>query len=360
MAPTNYFEDPGKLWSVDATAANPTPVALDKLNDGERAIDRNKAYQVNMLPAPAGGYRWAIFTSTRPYGNTINLPAVQQDYSDPVTFTPMLNTSQLQSMLWVSAIDDTVSAGTDRSHPAFFLPNQAYSESGGHYLNERAYWVTEPCRAAGSGPASVCDVDADCCGGTASPKTGVCRIDNPITTPPTRHCAAVPPPNACIAAGGACTVNSDCCFNYPCVENLCVKPPPLPNYHPDNFERLYTAECGEGTLPVWRFFDWQAETPPIGSAIEIWVQSADDPDDFLTLPVYPAVINNPAVALLATVTGPTVMGWVGADVGEALTDAGIPQRKYLLVTLRLIPNTKITATPVVSDWRQSYSCPPQE
>ena len=72
------------------------------------------------------------------------------------------------------------------------------------------------------------------------------------------------------------------------------------------------------------------------------------------------MINDPAVALLATVTGPTVMGWVGADVGQALEDAGIPQRKYLLVTLRLIPNTKINATPVVSDWRQSYSCPPQE
>jgi hypothetical protein len=202
-------------------------------------------------------------------------------------------------------------------------------------------------------------VDEDCCGGAASPKTAVCRIDNPITAPPTRHCASVPPPNACIAAGGACTQNSDCCFNYPCVENLCVQPPPLPTYPPANFERLYTAECGTGTLPVWRFFDWQAETPT-GSSIEIYVESADDPDDLHTVPVAPTAVNIDGVVHLATVTGATVMGWVGADVGQALADAGYPQRKYLLVTLRLIPNTTITTPPLVTDWRQSYSCPPQE
>src|SRR5699024_1497493 len=139
---------------------------------------------------------------TRPYGNTLNLPAVQQDYSNVNSYTAMMNTSEIQSMLWVSAIDDQVSGNTDRSHPAFFLPNQNYSEPGGGALRERAYWVAEACRAAGSGPASTCDVDEDCCGGTASPKTAVCRIDTPVTSPPTRHCAAVPPPNACVAVDG--------------------------------------------------------------------------------------------------------------------------------------------------------------
>ena len=360
MGPTNYFEDPGKLWSIDTSAASPAPVALDKLNNGERNVDRNKAYQATMLPTATGGFRWAVFTSTRPYGNTINLPAVQQDYSNTASYTAMLNTSEIQSMLWVSAVDDAVSGATDRSHPAFFLPNQNYSESGSHYLNERAYWVTEACRAAGSSAASACDVDEDCCGGTATPKTGVCRIDTPISSPPTRHCATVPPANACIAAGGACTANSDCCFNNPCVANICTKPPPLPSYYPDNFVRMYTAECGKGTLPVWRFFDWQASTPPISSAIEIYAESSDDPATFHTLPVAPTAVAVAGVVKIATVTGATVAGWAGKDVGAFLKAAGVPQHKYLMITVRLIPNSNNTAAPTLTDWRQSYSCPPQE
>ncbi|HVY25116.1 MAG TPA: PA14 domain-containing protein [Polyangiaceae bacterium] len=360
MGPTNYFEDPGKIWSVDSTAANPTPVSLDKLNNGERTIDRNKSYQITMLPTPAGGYRWSVFTSTRPYGNTLNLPATQQDYSNPNSYTAETNASEIQSMLWVSAIDDATSAATDRSHPAFFLPNQAYSDSGGHYLNERAYWVTEACRPAGSGAGSACDVDEDCCGGTASPKTGVCRIDTPITQPATRHCASVPPPNACLAAGSACTADTDCCFNYPCVANVCTKPPPLPTFTATNFTRQYTSECGMGTKVVWRFFDWQAVTPPIGSAIEFYAESSDDPSTFHTLPAAPTAVAIAGVVKIATVTGATVMGWVGKDVGALLTAAGVPQRKYLQITARLQPNTKNTDTPVLTDWRQAYSCPPQE
>jgi hypothetical protein len=360
MGPTNYFEDPGKLWSIDATAAVPSPVALAKLNNGERAVDRNKSYQATMLPTAAGGYRWAVFTSTRPYGNTINLPAVQQDYSDTNSYTAMTNTADLQSMLWVSAIDDATSSASDRSHPAFFLPNQNYSESGSHYLNERAYWVTEACRAAGATAASACDVDEDCCGGTASPKTGVCRIDTPISSPPTRHCASVPPANACIAEGGACTSNTDCCFSNPCVANICTKPPQLPSFYPDNFVRMYTAECGKGTLPAWRFFDWQAETPATASALEIYAESAEDPATFHTVPVAPTVVAIAGVVKIATVTGATVAGWVGQDVGAKLKAAGYPQGKYLMITVRLIPNTTNTASPKLTDWRQSYSCPPAE
>jgi PA14 domain len=360
MGPTNYFEDPGRLWSVDTTAASPVPVALDRLNNGERSVDRNKSYQATMLPTAVGGYRWAVFTSTRPYGNTLNLPGVQQDYSNVNSYTAMTNTSQIQSMLWVSAVDDQVSSSTDRSRPAFFLPNQAYSESGGGYLNERAYWVTEACRPAGSGAGSTCDVDEDCCGGTASPKTGVCRIDTPISSPPTRHCASVPPPNACIAAAGACTQNSDCCFNYPCVANVCTKPPPLPSYVPTNFTRRYTAECGRGTKPVWRFFDWKAETPPTDSYIEIYAESSDDPSSFQVLPVAPTAVSLPGVVKVATITGATVTGWVGQDVGALLTAAKLPQRKYLNITARLAPNAKKTASPKLTDWRQAYSCPPQE
>jgi hypothetical protein len=359
MGPTNYFEDPGRLWSIDTSAASPAPVLLSKLNDGERTVDKNKSYQATMLPNPTGGYRWAVFTSTRPYGNTINLPAVQQDYSNVNSYTAMTNTSELQSMLWVSAIDDTVSANTDRSHPAFFLPNQAYSESGSSILNERAYWVTEACRAAGNTAASACDVDEDCCGGTAMPKTGVCRIDTPITSPPTRHCATVPPANACFAEGAACTQTSDCCFGNPCVANVCTKPPALPAYYADNFVRMYTSECGKGTFPVWRFFDWKAETPN-STTLEIYAESVDDPATFHTVPIAPTAVAITGVVKIATISGATIAGWVGEDVGAKLKAAGYPQRKYVMITIRFIPNATNTATPKLSDWRQAYSCPPAE
>jgi hypothetical protein len=48
MGPTNYFEDPGRLWSVDSQASPPVPVALSNLNSGERAVDANKSYQATM------------------------------------------------------------------------------------------------------------------------------------------------------------------------------------------------------------------------------------------------------------------------------------------------------------------------
>ena len=48
-------------------------------------------------------------TSDRQYGNTMNVP------TSGVTPT---------TQRWVGALDDTVSAGTDRSHPPFWLPNR--------------------------------------------------------------------------------------------------------------------------------------------------------------------------------------------------------------------------------------------
>ena len=125
MGPTNYYEDPGRLWSVDTQAAPPTPVALTKLNSGEQATDANKSYQPTMLPVAVGGYRWVVFTSTRPYGNTINLASIQQDFSDTTSYatasyTPMTNTSDIQSQLWVAAIDDSPSGG-DRSQSSGVL-----------------------------------------------------------------------------------------------------------------------------------------------------------------------------------------------------------------------------------------------
>jgi len=360
VGPTNYFEDPGKLWSIDSAAATPTPVALTNLNSGERAIDANKAYQATVSPQAAGGYRWVVFTSTRPYGNTFNLPAVQQDYSNTASYTQITNYSQVQSALWISAVDDTPSAGADRSHPAFLLPNQNYSTSGANYLNERGFWVLDSCKSNGTASASSCEVDEDCCGGLASPKTAVCKIDTPVSDPPTRHCTAAAPVGMCVAQGGTCAVTNDCCIGSVCLTGTCSPPPPLLILGPANYERNYTAVCETGTKVVWRFFDWQTVTPTLNSKIEFYAQTSAKGNDFATLPVYPTTVSTAGVVKLGTATGASNTTWIGSDVGALLLAAGLKSQQYLKVTIRMVPNDQNTLAPTLTNWRQNYSCVPAE
>ncbi|HEX3776780.1 MAG TPA: PA14 domain-containing protein [Polyangiaceae bacterium] len=360
MGPTNYYEDPGRLWSIDSQATPPVPVQLTKLNSGERTVDANKSYQATMSPTAAGGYRWVVYTSTRPYGNTFNVASVQNDYSNTASYTPNLNYTALQSQLWVSAIDDTTSGSTDRSHPGFWLPSQNYSTNAASgYINERGFWVLDSCHANGA----VCDVDEDCCGGLASPKTSLCRLDTPVTDPPTRHCGAAPPVGMCVAQGGACTTSSDCCIGAVCLTGTCQPPPAILVMTPANYERNYTAACASGTQPVWRFFDWEDVTPATNSKIEFYAQTSATGTDFLTLPVYPAAVTTGAssgVVLVGTASGAPNTTWIGSDVGAALTAIGLKSQQYLKVTIRLVPNNELTASPTLTNWRESYSCVPAE
>ncbi|MES1178494.1 MAG: PA14 domain-containing protein [Myxococcales bacterium] len=357
MGPTNYYEDPGRLWSVDVAASVPTPVALTALNSGERAVDANKAYQPTMAPQAGGGYRWVVYTSTRPYGNTFNVESVQSNYSNTASYTPMTNYNDLQSQLWVSAIDDSPSAAGDRSHPGFWLPNQNYaSNASSGFVNERGFWVLEGCKTGGN----ACEVDEDCCGGSASPKTSVCRLDTPLTDPPTRHCAAVPTTvGPCVAQGGSCTANSDCCTGSVCISGACAATPPILVYGASNYERTYVAACGEGTKPVWRFFDWQTVTPS-NSKLQFYAQSSATGTNFTTLPVAPVAVSSSGVVSLGSASGASITSWTGADVGAALVAGGYKSQQYLKITIRLIPNTALTAAPTLTNWRQTYSCVPAE
>jgi hypothetical protein len=353
MGPTNYFEDPGRLFSVDATAANPTPVELQKLNRGERATDRNKAYQATMAPQAAGGYRWAVFTSTRPYGNTLNLTG-QQDFSNPASYTYISEYGKIQSMLWVSAIDDQPSAGADRSHPAFFLPNQSFSEDPGRgFLNERAYWVMDACRQPGNTAPSACDVDEDCCAGS------VCRIDTPLADPPTRHCFKIPA--QCVAVGTTCSATNDCCMGNICDDGICAKPPVLARFNAANYERVYASDCAPGQKADWTLFEYKASAPEVGGALQFYAESADDAAELHTLPVSPTPVTQAGVVLLGTQLPPGDLSkWVTIPLDQLLEDAEVPDRKFLKITVRFIPNQNGTAAPVLSDWRQTFSCPPGE
>lgn len=353
MAPTNYYEDPGRLFSVDTTAATPQPVELTKLNQGARPLDRNKAYQATMLPQAAGGYRWAVFTSTRPYGNTLNLTG-QQDFSNVAAYTHISEYEKIQSMLWVSAIDDTVSGATDRSHPAFFLPNQSFSEDPGRgFVNERAYWVLDACRQPGATSLSSCDVDEDCCAGS------VCRIDTPLTNPPTRHCFKVPA--MCVANGASCSATNDCCAGNICDDGICAKPPALLRFNAANFERVYTSECATGKKVDWTLFEYKASAPEVGGSLQFYAESADTAAELHALPAGPTAVTQAGVVHLGTQLPPgDLTKWTTIPLDKLLEDAGVVDRKFLQITMRFIPNQNGTASPVLSDWRLSFSCPPAE
>lgn len=366
MGPTNYYEDPGRLWSVDSEAATPTPVALTTLNSGERAVDANKSYQPTMLPTAAGGYRWVVFTSTRPYGNTLNLPAVQQDFSNTATYptssyTAITNYQDIQSQLWVAAIDDSVSGSADRSHPAFWLPSQNFSANAANgYINERGFWVLDACHAPGTTSASTCEVDEDCCGGNASPKTSACRLDTPLSSPPTRHCVALPLAGQCVADTGSCSATSDCCSGLVCVGAACQAPPPVVSLGDVNYERIYQSDCADGTKPVWRFFDWKAITPATNARMEVYAETQADPTLFSVLPVAPYPPATGTGLYVATIDMSNPDNWVGAAVSPVLDAAGLKSQAYLKITIRFIPNDEGTLSPILENWRQSYSCVPAE
>ncbi len=164
MLPSGFHTIAGKLYSVDSQTSN-APVVLDNINVGLGGSDANLSYQPTMLPISVGGYRWAVFTSARRYGNTLN------------------NSGTLTTQLWVSALDDQVSGASDRSHPPFWLPGQTLGDNGGNrHINERGYWVLDACKSAGTTPASACTSNEECCGGVASPATAICRIDQPAQT----------------------------------------------------------------------------------------------------------------------------------------------------------------------------------
>lgn len=357
VGPTNYFEDPGRLLSVDTQAATPAPVELTRLNDGERPLDRNKSYQATMLPQAAAGYRWAVFTSTRPYGNTLNLQG-QQDFSDTTSYTYISEYGKLQSMLWVSAIDDVTSGAVDRSHPAFFLPNQNFNEDAANgFSNERAFWVTEACRPAGAGPESSCDVDEDCCGGSAG--SAVCRVDTPPSSPPTRHCFQLRTPANCSMSGSACATSNDCCAGSICDDGTCVKPPAFAKFAPANFERVYVSNCGTGKKVDWTFLDYKASVPEVGGALEFFAESSDDPATFHNLPVYPSPVTTTSVASLGTQGPPgDLTKWTRIALDQPLSSAKVVERKYLKITVRFVPSQTGIAAPVLTEWRQSFSCPP--
>src|SRR5205814_2358354 len=140
-----------------------TAQPLDKLNGagylpvGASGHDDDTTlnYEPTVNPVPSGGYAWVVFTSRRLYGN---VATVNPFYSDP-RFHDLTATATTKK-LWVAAIDLNAPAGTDPSHPAFYLPAQELLAG-----NARGYWVVDPCKP----DLSSCETGDECCGGYCRP-----------------------------------------------------------------------------------------------------------------------------------------------------------------------------------------------
>ncbi len=204
------------MWSTTASAA---PVALAQLNGAgylpsfgahTGAADATLNYEPTVNPVVSGGYAWVVFTSRRLYANIATIDAKS---SDPRLYHWLDKTQYTPKKLWVAAIDLNAPAGTDPSHPAFYLPGQELIAG-----NARGFWTVDPCHADGTS----CESGDECCGGYCRPPvsggdggTGlICTDQQP----------------SCSQEFEKCTVDSDCCGvsdGFTCINGLCSNNHPI-------------------------------------------------------------------------------------------------------------------------------------
>jgi hypothetical protein len=132
------------------------------------------------------------------YGNV----ATQDPWmSHPLYYDATANVTTKK--LWVAAIDLNGTAGTDPSHPAFYLPGQEL-----HAGNSRGFWTTGACMPNGS----TCQTGDECCG-------GFCAMNNG-----TLSCSAQS--SGCSQVYEKCMTSNDCCGasqGVQCINSICTQ-----------------------------------------------------------------------------------------------------------------------------------------
>lgn len=169
------------LMMVDVATGQATPLDLaNGYKNGASYLpnnDNDLEFYSTISPVAAGGYFWAFFTSRRSYGNLYNKG--KDDYT--------------QKKIWGTAITIGAPAGTDPSHPAFYLEGQELTTG-----NMRAFAALNPCKEDGSS----CTSGSDCCAGYCN------GID---ATTGIGICGPLPPTSTCARSGDKCAQDSDCC-----------------------------------------------------------------------------------------------------------------------------------------------------
>jgi hypothetical protein len=167
--------------------------------------DTTLNYEPTVLPVVVGGYAWVVFTSRRAYGN--QLGQVPWMSWPPDYDTTNLGQAPVKK-LWVAAIDLNDPAGTDPSHPAFYLPAQEILAG-----NSRGFWVLDPCAQNGA----TCSSGDQCCNGfceAAGADGGLICSNAPVST-------------TCSGLTDKCTTAADCCdTTNQCIDGFCAQPAP--------------------------------------------------------------------------------------------------------------------------------------
>jgi hypothetical protein len=162
--------------------------------------DATLNYEPTILPVVAGGYAWVVFTSRRLYGNQLTAVPWQ---SWPLSYNTRDLGQATVKKLWVAAIDLNAPAGSDPSHPAFYLPAQEILAG-----NSRGFWVLDPCKPDGS----TCSTGDQCCGGYCEPGDGGLV------------CQSSPPVGSCSGPQEKCTTAADCCDpTNQCINGFCAQ-----------------------------------------------------------------------------------------------------------------------------------------
>jgi hypothetical protein len=338
----------GQLWWVDTATTAPPPAPLSAANGapgGKREIpiggnahtELNETvlnYQPWVSPQPTGGYQWVVFTSRRLYGNVATM---NPWWSDP-RYKPLAgDNGATPKKLWVAALDPNAPAGTDPSHPAFYLPGQELLAANG-----RPSWVKEQCRTADAVASSAtrCETDEDCCD---APASAVCRTEPGY--PSHRHCYPV---SVAPCALGSPTACDGAPVGSRCANGSCQLPPTAWMYASGEFVRDFVEQCPRATYPVWRELECRAELPA-GTGIVFLVTSAETEAELDTSPP-------PVLALTASAVDPSVWQFSQKPVDELLKAGRITPGRYLRIIVRLSPSADGQSAPILRDWRQLYDC----
>jgi hypothetical protein len=356
----------GELWLATSNATAPKLVRLAAANGTNASgtyiptgannhtanIEPVLNFEPTTAPQQIGGYYWVAFTSRRLYGN---VATVNPWWSDPRWAPIGGQFGPTTKKIWVTAVDgDAITkagAGTDPSHPPFYLPGQELLAG-----NAKAYWSMPACiqPSATKSSATLCDSNLDCCGAVASPATSVCALDTPLTNPPIRHCLAVST-TTCVNDNSAiaCNIDTECCNHVSlgsiCVANKCQQPPPVFLYQASQFTRDFQATCSNSAqMPVWREIQWKGSIPA-GTSIDFLVQTASTEVGLATASAPLLVTSATTADLVAWTTSPNAVAQVFSDLFV------VPQR-YLRLTIRLNPSADKQKAPTLTNWRQLFDC----
>jgi hypothetical protein len=159
-------------------------------------------FEPGVSPIASGGYVWVIFTSRRLYGSVATTDPWQ---SDPRCYDATVLANATTKKLWAAAIDLNAKAGTDPSHPAFYLPAQELLAG-----NARGFWALDPCKNDGQ----TCESGDQCCGGYCEPGGDGGLI-----------CSNSSPNANCSQPQEKCTTAADCCdSSNQCINGFCATP----------------------------------------------------------------------------------------------------------------------------------------